>query len=110
MEQRSCASIFDELSIKGFRPLRRMILVRVLPTAPKSHGGVWLPPTQMDQWAGPAHLRLFYSQVLAAGPKCEVKVDDVIVFQRLNFAWWKQLADGTRVGWIDETQVLGYSE
>jgi co-chaperonin GroES (HSP10) len=110
MELRARDSIFDELGIKDIHPLKRTVILRMLPPEQKSHGGIWLPPTQVNAYDGPAHLRLFRGQVLAVGPECEIKIGDVVIFRRLEFAWWKMLDDGTRVGWIDETQVLGYVE
>lgn len=110
MELRDRDGIFSELGIKDIRPLRRTVILRMLPPEQKSHGGVWLPPVQVDPYGGPAHLRLLHGQVLAVGPECESKIGDVVIFRRLEFAWWKMLDDGTRVGWIDESQVLGYFE
>jgi co-chaperonin GroES (HSP10) len=110
MDLRTRESIFDELSIKDFRPLRRTVFLRMLPPEQKSHGGVWLPPSLVNAYDGPAHLRLFHGQVLAVGPQCTIKIGDVAIFRRLEFAWWKVLDDGTRVGWIDESQILGYVE
>jgi co-chaperonin GroES (HSP10) len=100
-----------ELGLKEIRPLRRMLFVRTEPFDNKSSGGIYLPGKLHGFFGGLPHMRNVFGTVVAAGPKCEVRVGDRIVFQRLHFAHWKPLREeGAYLGWIDETQVIGYAE
>ena len=89
------------------RPLRRLLVVRTLPTEQKL-GLLWLPPSAVSVYGGLAHQRTLKAVVLSVGPKATVKPGEVIAFTRLYFGWWQKFENDCYLGWIDETQVSGY--
>lgn len=97
---------FDELGIKGFRAMRKMLLVRT-EALPQKIGLIYVPPKLATFYGELPHLQNIYAMVLAAGPKADCKPLDRVVFQRLYFARWQHMEDGTVVGWIDEANVYG---
>lgn len=101
------AETFKEIGVKGVRALGRTVFLRTEPFEKKSPGGIYFPLSTLGFYDGPAHLRIVYALVIAAGPKCSVKVGDRVCFQRMSFARWIPLEDGTFVGWIDEVQMIG---
>ena len=106
----------EELECKALHPLRWMVFVRTLPLEQKTYSGkLWLPPSATDMYPSMhvelPHKRMVHAVVLAAGPKAPyVKPGDTVMFQRLHFAWWKKMQDGTFVGWIDYNQLAGFVE
>lgn len=107
---------FVELGVKALHPLRWMVFVRTLPFEQKTESGkLWLPPSCTDMYPSMhtelPHLRIVKAVVLAAGPKAyAANPGDTLVFKRLHFAYWKKMADGTYVGWLDYNDVIGFSE
>ena len=107
---------FEELEVKALRPLRWMVFLRTEALPQKTETGkLWLPPSATDMYPSMhvelPHLRLLRGIVLAAGPTAyAVKPGDTILFKRLHFAYWKKMADGTFVGWIDYNQLIGIAE
>jgi hypothetical protein len=105
---------FEELEVKALHPLRWMVFVRTLPLEQKTESGkLWLPPSCTDMYPSMyvelPHLRIVRAIVLAAGPKAyAANPGDTILFKRLHFAYWKKMADGTYVGWLDYNDVIGF--
>jgi len=100
----------SEIGVKSIKPLCRTVFVRTLPLEEISPGGIIIPRAKWF-FSGPAHLRMIKGVVLAVGPKCTVSVGNVVVFQRMNFARWMRLDDGTFAGWLkDENDLIGFSD
>lgn len=99
-----------ELNLKSIRPLGRMLFVRTEPFENKTPSGLlYLPGKLHGFFGGLPHMRNVFGTVVAAGPKCSVKVMERIMFIRLHFAHWKpMMEEGAFLGWIDESQVIGY--
>lgn len=97
---------FEELGIKNFRALKKMLLVRTEPL-PKKIGLIYVPPKLASFYGELPHLQNIYAMVLSAGPKADCRPTDRVVFSRLYFARWQTMEDGTVVGWIDEANVYG---
>jgi len=106
----------SELECKALHPLRWMVFVRTCPLPVKTDSGLlWLPPSQTQMYPSlkveMPHERILKGVVLAAGPKAPAaKPGDMVLFKRLHFAYWKKMADGTYVGWIDYNQLIGFPE
>lgn len=94
------------------RPLKRAVFVRTIPPPVKTESGlIWLPPKVTSFSHGLPHVRVVNAIVLSAGPSCTVKPGELICFQRLHFARWLPLRESECfVGWIDESQLVGYVE
>jgi len=103
---------WKELGIKRVRPLRRMLFVRTEPFENKTASGLlFLPGRLHGFFGGLPHMRNVFGTVVSAGPDCTVKIGERIMFVRLHFAHWKPLLEeGAYIGWIDETQVVGYAD
>lgn len=87
------------------RPLRNMLFVRTEPP-PDRIGSIVLPP-KLQGFYGPLPAGVTVTaMVLSAGPKCEAQVGDIVAFIRTPFARWLDFADGTKVGWIPEDQLM----
>jgi hypothetical protein len=84
-----------------------MVFARTLPLEQKI-GSIYLPPKLTSFHGELPHQRTIRAIVLSAGSKSKLLPGDKIAFTRLYFAWWKKLEDGCMVGWIDESQILGY--
>ena len=66
--------MFQSLQIKGtIRPLQDWLILRPLKEPAKTKGGILLPENARDYGRCP---------VVAAGPKCELKVGDVVFIQK----------------------------
>lgn len=103
--------VFDKLGVRGVRPLRRTLIVRTNPLPQKTESGlIWLPSRSTSFYGGLPHMVLITALVLAAGPKCTVKVGETVIFQRLHFTRWVPYTTDTFVGWIDESQLVGYPQ
>lgn len=106
----------QELEVKALHPLRWMVFVRTCPLEQKTESGLlWLPPSASTMYPSMTtelpHLRVVRAVVLAAGPKAySAKRGDMVLFKRLHFAYWKKMADGTYVGWIDYNDLIGFAE
>jgi len=110
MTEEKIKKTFEDIGVKGFRALRRTILCRTEPVAQKTEGGIWLPPKAAAFYGEMPHIKYIEGLILASGPQCEVKPGERIIFQRLHFARWKALPGDVYVGWIDESQIVGYSD
>jgi hypothetical protein len=99
--------------ILGFR-LRakgRIIFCRTEPVPTKTASGLlWLPPKHQTFHGRLPHMQMVLARVLSSGPKAEVNPGDRICFKRSYFAWLWKLGSEELVGWIDESQVIGWAE
>lgn len=87
------------------RPLRDVLFVRTEPP-PTKIGSIHLPP-KLQGFFGPLPAgTIVTAVVLSAGPKCEFKVGDVVAFIRTPFARFLDFADGSKVGWLPEEQLM----
>ena len=98
---------FTEIGIKGFRPLRDLVIVRTNPM-PQKTGSIYLPPKLQTFYGELPHMQPITGIVLVAGPKAIVKPGDQVAFMRLYWATWDRLEDGTYVGWIQEPNLIGH--
>jgi hypothetical protein len=92
------------------RPLRWMVFVRTDPI-PQKVGSIYLPFKLQTFYGELPHLQVVTATVLSVGPKAlGLQPGDRVAFARLHFARWLDMADGTKVGWIDANQIAGYAE
>lgn len=90
-------------------PLGERVLVRTHPIPERSAGGIFLPKTSF--YDGLANDRMLTATVLNVGPKVsDVKRGDVVMFSRMVFARYEQMADKTMVGWVDYKELLAVLE
>jgi hypothetical protein len=103
---------WQECDVKKVRPLRSMVFLRTHPPETMTESGLLhRPPSALNWLSGPAHLKIIHATVLDVGPKTRnVRKGDVVCFTRMYFSWWKKMEDRTMVGWIDESQLIGYPE
>lgn len=96
-----------DLGISGVKALGRSVFVRT--DKPEDRVGmIWLPPSAVDPYKGMPHQKLINATVLSAGPKTNGLVPgNRVTFQRLYFTRWKDMGDGTLVGWLDVHQLAG---
>ena len=99
---------WKELGYK-IRPLKRKIVVRTLPQDFQRIGSLWKPAKYASFHGELPHQVTTEAYVLYCGPSTTVKPGEKVCFTRLYFAWHKKMADGTYVGWVDESQLSGYS-
>ena len=102
---------FRELGIKSFRFPKGYdrLLIRTHPI-PDKVGSVYIAPKLSRFYGELPNMQQIVATVLAAGSECTYKVGDNIAFMRLHFAAWQVMEDGTRVGWINESQTMGWVE
>ena len=94
-----------------FRPLRHVVLVRTYPLPTVTEGGIIIPEKLTSFYGELPHVQLVNATVLSSGPKAILEPGDRICFQRLFFARWLEMEDGSLVGWIaDERNIVGWFE
>lgn len=94
----------------SIRPLRWMVFVRTDPFEGKI-GSIHLPGRDNYFYGDLGNARIAIATVLSAGKAGlagSLEPGDHVCFQRLYFAWYKRMEDGTFVGWIDANQITGY--
>ena len=95
----------------SIRPLRYVILVRTDPLPTKTISGLHLSPKMTNFYGELPHVQLITATVLSSGPKAVLEPGDKVCFQRLFFARYEKMEDGTMVGWIaHEGNVIGLFE
>jgi len=100
-------STWEEMGVT-IDAIRNMVFVRTDLPPEKSRGGIIIPAMYQSFYEGPFHLRLQSALVLSTGPKAKaVHKGERVAFQRKFFAYYKQLHDGSYMGWIREPDIAG---
>ena len=95
---------WEELGHK-VRAIRYMTWVRTLPFPEKTAGGILLPPKLQSFHGELPHLQNVRGVVVSTGPvgaARDMKVGELVEFQRLHFAYYKKLREG------DGEEYVGY--
>jgi hypothetical protein len=89
------------------RPTGRKIFCRTV--LEKSNSLLVLPLAAQSFFYGDANKKILNLKVLSVGPNVKaVKKGAIICCRRMEFGRIWEFKDGTKGGWIDESQVLGF--
>lgn len=99
---------WGELGFK-IRPLGHWVFIRTELIAKETPGGILLTDKSADFYEGMPHQKLYVGTVCSVGSKAQATVSegDRICYQRLFFARYCYLQDGTMLGWINSENIPG---